>query len=95
MMNGSLVYLLQDAVSRSRRDYIYARAGTPVTIIADHGNVMIVEDSEALRFPVARSLLSADPVKTEHIPTVTPSPTKTYPSAKKRKTVTQTQTKLL
>lgn len=86
------MYLLQDSRSIFRRDHIYARAGAPVTIIAEHGNVLIVEDEKKVRFPVLRSIVSHDPISEPEItetvainPVTVPSPTKTVKSETTRK----------
>lgn len=82
-------FLLTDATSNTRRDHIYARAGAPVTIIAEHGTVLIVEDERKVRFPVLRSIVSQDPISepeiTEPVTTPVPSPTKAVKSVTTRK----------
>lgn len=54
-------YLLEDARSHSR-SHIYAGKGEQVTVIAEHGTVIIVEDNSGQRFPVLRSLLGNMPI---------------------------------
>lgn len=86
----TIKYLTEDARSITRRDHIYARAGAPVTIIAEHGTVLIVEDERKVRFPVLRSIVSQDPISEPEItePVIDvpiPSPTKAVKSETTRK----------
>lgn len=62
--------LKEDAISYSRRNHIYAKAGSPVKIITDCGTVLIVEDETGNRFPVKPALVTEDPkeTRTEPIP---------------------------
>jgi hypothetical protein len=60
-------FLLQQVASISRGN-IYAREGEPVTIIAEHGTVLIVARTDGFRFPVLRSLVSDDPISISEKP---------------------------
>lgn len=48
----------EDIISRMYNDgkkpLIYARKGDTVTIISDHGNVIIAENEKGIRFPMEK-----------------------------------------
>ncbi|WP_430900535.1 MULTISPECIES: hypothetical protein [unclassified Paraflavitalea] len=52
--------VIERVVSVAKAGRVYAEAGTVVKLIADHGNVLIVEDGNGQRFPVARSKIDTE-----------------------------------
>ncbi|MGN6435971.1 MAG: hypothetical protein ACTHMM_05530 [Agriterribacter sp.] len=72
---------LKETIHSSTRSLCYGLAGDIVTIIADHGNVMIVESKVGNRFPVRREQLVDDEVKVE--PPAAPKPVPPPVPAKK------------
>lgn len=43
------------STKQAKGQRLYAKSGEKVTVIADYGNVMIVENSSKLRFPILKT----------------------------------------
>lgn len=63
-------FLTVDIISGFHRK-VYGRAGDPVTVIADHGNVVMVQDPEGYKFSVLKTELRDEKGST---PAVTTGP---------------------
>lgn len=77
------MYLLDDIYCSHQRTR-YGSRGDPVTIIADHDNVLIVEDNKGKRFPVPRSSVTENLIsETKEPESVIKEPDPVIPSPKK------------
>lgn len=85
--------LKEDAISFARRNHIYAKAGSPVKIIADCGTALIVEDETGNRFPVSPALVTQDPLPENPAP-VQSAPVETKKAPVKKKSAPATQNTL-
>lgn len=63
-------FLTVDIISAFHRK-AYGHAGDPVKVIADHGNVVMVEDSEGYKFSVLKTEIRDEK---DSVPDVTPGP---------------------
>lgn len=76
-------YVTEDVYSLTKSTLLYAACEALVKVIAEHGNVLIVENEEKVRFPVLRSLVTDNPIS--DIKTTTPPLTKTVSATPRRK----------
>ena len=53
--------LIKDVVSHSKKNVVYGKVGDEVKIIADYGNVLIVENDKG-RFPCKAENISEKPL---------------------------------
>lgn len=82
-------FLTVDIISAFNRK-VYGHAGDPVKAISDHGDVVMVEDSEGYKFSVLKTELRDEKgsvLATAPVPELIPSPTKatTIPTLKETK----------
>lgn len=88
-------FLTVDIISGFHRK-VYGRAGDPVTVIADHGNVVMVQDPEGYKFSVLKTELRDEIGSTpgpELIPLPQPKAT-TIPTLKETKKKSKGQASL-
>jgi hypothetical protein len=70
-------FLREDIESHVKRGHIYGRKGDQVNIVAEHGEVMIVEATSGDRYPVRIEKLSEKPIVERSV--VVPEPMKETP----------------
>jgi hypothetical protein len=100
-MKQPVKYLLQDDITSQFKSQVYGRYGEEVTLVADHGNVWIVEDQKGQRFPVPADKLiekppdenKSPPAKVTR-PALTPSEPDKFPTRKTKKVIVNNQQNL-
>lgn len=61
-------FLKEDIYSHVKKYHLYGSKGDRVKVVADHGEVAIVEDIKGERFAVRMERLTTDEIKTEETP---------------------------
>ncbi len=80
--------LRENICSMLKRSHVFGKAGDIVTLIAEHGDVFIVEAENNERFPARKELLNEGPKRESEA-----KPSEVEPTATNKKTKKPTKTK--